>query len=748
MDLEPADGLDDPGISVGGAQSVDARHSQGVVIGDHTTANVTIYNNYQGVLDRPAPGPMITSGGRVEFPYRGLSWFDEHDAPLFFGREHAIAEVMDQLEAALTEPRIVAVGGVSGSGKTSLVRAGVLPRIRAGTPTGLPGAQEWPRSVVFSPGSSPVKDLALATARATTGLSAVSLQQELERDPRSFAVTAAQIATTGTASGASQNPSRRLLVVIDQFERIYTQCTDHAERERFVAALHAAATCPDTETGAPAALVLIVVRADFEARCAELDGLADTIQSRCLLTSMTELQLRLAITEPAKAAKSRVEDELTDHLIREVRAASRTADNTTSGPISGARVLPLVSDALDRAWRQHSGDTLTLADYEAVGGIDTAVARAADAVYTDLTPRQQLIARKVFTRLTVVGADGTDTADRVTRTELTTTTGDDARDVEAVLEAFADQRLITLGIGTVEISHEVLLATWPRLRDEWLADTRADRTVLTRLHTAAITWNSDARDKAHLYTGSVLETATATTTRTNNDPRHHHRLSDLEQEFLAASTHADRRRTLQRRAFTAVLLFLVVALTIVAGVAVQRSREADLQTRIAVARDLIGQSQLLANTKPTASRLAALTAWRVHASDEARAAMRAAALNPLPTGRELLGTTGNSLVFHPDREIAATYSDAGHLVQLWNTATGTRIAELPGTNGNSLVLRPNGKIAATYNSGKESLVQLWDLSINRSVEKLPPGRYPRSVSSGGEVVATSSDAGLVQLWNT
>ncbi|WP_216918251.1 nSTAND1 domain-containing NTPase, partial [Nocardia noduli] len=114
-------------MAAAGARSVDARHSQALIIGDHNIANITIHNNYRGMPDRPAPEPLIDAGGGVVFPYRGLGWFGEHDAPLFFGREHAIADVLAQLRGALTVPRIVAVGGVSGSGKSSLVRAGVLP---------------------------------------------------------------------------------------------------------------------------------------------------------------------------------------------------------------------------------------------------------------------------------------------------------------------------------------------------------------------------------------------------------------------------------------------------------------------------------------------------------------------------------------------------------------------------------------------------------------------------------------------
>lgn len=726
-------------------QLADVRGAQGVVIGDRN--NVTIYS-YIGVSpDRPAPAPLIDSGGRVEFPYRGLGWFGEHDAPLFFGRDPEIAKVLAQLTTVMVEPRIIAVTGASGAGKSSLLRAGVLPRIRGGGLAGAVGADRWPPFVLFSPGPSPLEDLAIATARAT-GLDAATLRRELTTDPASFAVIAAQAVN----ANALPDPGRRLLIVVDQFERVFAQCDDPILREGFVSALNAAATRPQTETRAPAAIVLVVVRADFEARCAEIEGLAEAIDEHCMITSMTERQLRLAITEPAKKAGSTVDDELTDQLLREIRAAARAAPGTQVGPtsMSGAGVLPLVSDALDRAWRGRAGETLTLADYDRVGGIEHAVADTARRVYDQLTVQQQGVARKVFTRLVVVDPEGIDTADRAKRSDLIAAAGD-PRDAEAVLDAFADERLLTLGNDTVEVSHEVLVTAWPLLRDVWLAETRADRATRTALQAAARGWKTHGCDPAHLYTGSVLETATMMSARTVADPDRHPPLSELEHAFLAASVRVSKRRDLQRRFATAILVVLVIGLAVASAVAIQQTRAYDAQRRSAVARELISRSQLTATEDPYTSRLAALAAWRLDKTPAARHAMLQAATNPL--GAVLISNAGplNTVSFSSDEKTVATGGLDG-TIRLWDVRTRTQTGELVTDSGVTIFqvkFSPDGRTLAAV--GLNGYVQLWDVESRQPIGEALVGHsgsvFSASFSTDGHTLVTGGGDGEVRLWD-
>ena len=379
-------------------------------------------------------------------------------------------------------------------------------------------------------------------------------------------------------------------------------------------ALHAAATAGHGPDQAPAALVVLGVRADFEARCADYPRLADAVQDRYLVTPMTGRQLRMAITEPAKKAGSRVNGDLTDLLVAEVRTRQ-------PGTVS-AGVLPLLSHALDQAWRSRTGQALTLADYERTGGIEGAVADSAQRAYDGLTPAQQAAARQVFMRLTATSSDGVDTAGRVTRAELTEGKSPaEAQDVEAVLEAFAAERLLTLAADSVEISHEVLLTAWPLLRDTWLADTHADRIVRTRLHTTAAEWARHSRDRSYLYSGSLLQAATDTATRIGADPARHPPLSQTERDFLHASSHAHQRRVRRRQGFIAFLMALVIGLASATALAVRNAASTSHQHAIALSRQLAAESLNIDGTHPVTARRLAVAAWAVFPTGQAASAM-------------------------------------------------------------------------------------------------------------------------------
>ena len=429
---------------------------------------------------------LVTADQVTVSPYVGLRAFEERDAEFFFGRDSAAVDLLMGMSRRLEQGSLLMVSGASGVGKTSLLQAGVLPRLRqAGLPSA-PGAASWP-VVLLTPGRTPLTELAIRVA-SLAGAGSTAVLQDLQLEPARLASYATYMIARrppGSPVVDSESP-RRVILVVDQFEQVFTQCPDEKQRRAFIAALHAAAT---PQQGAPEYLVVLAVRADFLARCAAYPDLVQALQDLYMVGPMTEQQLRLAITEPARKAGSRVEPDLVDVLLQEVRyrsAAQRSA-------ILGAEALPLISFVLDQTWRSRTGTTLTLADYERTGGIRGGLAETAQDVYDSLTPSQQTAARHVFTRLVAANSDGIDIAVRATVAELTEGMNRAAtQDMQAVLEAFAAQRLLILTTDTVELIHDALLTAWPWLRS-WLADHHAERVIRGRLHQAAIEWADSSR---------------------------------------------------------------------------------------------------------------------------------------------------------------------------------------------------------------------------------------------------------------
>ena len=735
-------------VNIAGDNSGTVNLATAQQVGDGNTQIVYSYSA-RTWTDGVAPPPLVDTSGSITSPYRGLAAFEERDAALFFGRESVATEVLGRISDQLDKPGPMVVSGVSGAGKSSLLRAGVLPRLRGVGLRSMPGSQSW-SCVVFTPGHAPLDELAVRVA-SVAGVDAASVRKGLDSDPSLFALTASQAA--GTASVQTSDPAEpeptvpvepaRLVLVVDQFEQLFTRCQDEIQRRAFIAALHAAAT-PSHRSDSAAAVVVLVLRSDIEGRCADYPELTEAVKNRYLLTSMTRRQLRLAITEPAKKAGSRVEAELVDLLLDDMEGGGSTIVGGEVEPLSGAGVLPLLSHALDRAWRSRVGDSLTVSDYERAGGIARAVADSAQHIYDRLTPAQQVSARQLFIRLVATAVDGTDAADRAGRTELVHGKNDaEARDMAAVVEAFAAERLLTVAADTVEISHEALLTAWPLLCDTWLAETHADRIVRTRLRAAADEWAGNGHDPSYLYSGSVLAAATETCARVTAEPDRHPPLGRDERAFLDASNRAQQRRLLVRRGIGALVVSLTVVLGVVATVAYTAARSAAHQRDIAISRLLVNESVSLGDTDPTASRLKALAAWRIHDSPETRYAVLHAGSRPGILDGHSSGV--RSLAFTRDGKTLATAGEKG--AALWDVAGHERKADLPvDILGASVTVSPDGRTAVV--TGEHAGTALWDIPGRRRIgAPLTDIETQRLAFSADGSTLVTGRGDTVRLWN-
>jgi len=735
-------------------------------------------------------------------PYKGLYYFDESDAEWFFGREELTETLVNHVNTGLaSNQRFLAVVGASGSGKSSVVRAGLIPALRWRQPS-----SGWPVYVI-TPTAHPLEALAASLlGDVKRGLPLRKFVDELVRNPQALNVAVKRIVEEAGAKHA--------LIVADQFEELFTLCRSEAEQAAFVENLLTAALQPDG-----VAIVIIVLRADFYAHCARFDLLRQALSKHQeYIGPMTTVELRRSIEEPAQRGHWELEGGLVELLLHDVGADPGHA------PEPGA--LPLLSHALLATWQRRRGYKLTLSGYTASGGVRGAIAETAEAIFHDqLEPEQRAIARQIFLRLTELGED-TSTADtrrRVSFDELISKP-EDSDMVHEVLTVLADARLITTDQDAAEVAHEALIREWPTLRN-WIDENREGLRLHRHLTEAAQEWESLGRDPGGLYRGARLAQALEWSNSHRDD------LNILETSFLdasqalanqeAAEREAQRQRELeaarklaeneraraeeqtrsnrrlkQRAVYLTIAFVIVGVLALVASVLGQRSTQAE---RLAFSRELAAASVNNLQVDPERSVLLALQALDGVDTLEARNALHRAVpeLHMLlnisahpggvpgvaysPDGRwiasmgaqqevklwdassgELVRTFvganefSSSVAFSPDgNTLAAAFITQ---VVLWDTTSGEKIAILSGESVGTTIgynlgvgqisFSPDGKYLATANM--DGAPRIWDLDTYRKVmslvaEMLPP----KGIDYGpdGRFLATGGDEGIVRVWD-
>ncbi|KMS69506.1 hypothetical protein ACM01_34875 [Streptomyces viridochromogenes] len=637
---------------------------------------------WQEALAESAGDGATNDDGSVP-PYRGLARFETGDSALFFGREQLTADLVDLLRRR----RFAAVFGPSGSGKSSLLRAGLIPVLRqAREPDPRPAAIR-----ILTPGERPARTHAPLLTPAVPG-----------------------------DGGAGADT----LVIVDQFEEVFTLCHDAAERARFIDLLLAARE-PESRLR-----VLLAVRGDFYGRCAEHRDLADGLRDANLLAgAMSPAELRDAVVKPATAAGLAVERALTARLVEEIADAPGG--------------LPLLSHALLETWRLRRGKTLTLAGYEAAGRLDGAIAKTAEKVYGRFTEGQAAAARRVLLRLIAPGDGTPDTRRSVERAELP---GSGREDTAHVLEALAGARLLTLDGDTVELAHEALITAWPRLRG-WIEEDRERLRVHRNLTEAAHAWQELGREQGALYRGSRLAVA-----REHFGGARREDLTEVERAFLDAGRDHERKgRRRYRLVLTAVTAALCLAL-VAAGLAVRQWQSAVTAQHLAESRQLAAQSGALLDSDPDRAALLAVRAYRTSPTREATAALYTAAA--LPLRERLAGGTEpvSSLALSPDGHTLAGQSADG-TVRIWNLPEGElrrTFSTGRDTVGDVMAFSPDGRtLAVTSAGGTGVLLGLWDPATGRKTRTLavPDGAVRgMDFSPDGRTVAASSPT-AVRVWD-
>jgi WD40 repeat protein len=647
-------------------------------------------------------------------PYRGLHAFEAADADVFFGRE-AFA---DRLIRRLSADRFAVVIGASGSGKSSAVLAGTLPRLRVGA---LPASDRW-FYALMKPGSSPFDGLAVALRGVNT--EAIT-REALERG----------------AWRAGLPADSTLLLVIDQFEEVFTGGDANAFLGALIAALRD-----------DCLYVIATLRADFYDRPLADPEFAPLLRDHTeVIVPLTLAELTRAVEKPAERENVKFEPGLVARILEDVRDQP------------GA--LPLLQYALTELFAARDGRTITRRAYEASGGISGAVGRRADTLYTALDDAGRTAAREIFLRLV---DPFTLTRRRIPLSEIAHIDGRGA-----VLERYAASRLLTLDhdpgthAPTVEVAHEALIAAWDRLRG-WIDAARDDLRLRTGLRAAAAEWEKARRDRSYLATGSRL---VAFEPLLNASAL---ALSGSERDYLAASIEA--RAAARRRA-----RFGVIGLALVAGIAVllalsafdgqrravEEQQRAESEARVSRSRELAAAS-LSAADQIDLALLLSVEALNTADTYEARNALLTGLTAHLPLAG-FVHLAGDATPFGEVRALITcgggiAASGRGGRIALWETPLDDSEPRLVGTPDgaiNALACSPDGaRIAA---AGADGVIRVWTLSpltpdptpaesagITAPFSGVDPSAAGelRALAWHGEMIAAGGDDGVIRLWDT